>query len=73
MRFKLDPSANLNLKEGAVPRIFACQKDQKLVFTVTSNGKLNENKGFSNTDITISYLYMNAPLNFFNELSMTKR
>ena len=30
-------------------------------------------KGFSNRDITISYLYMNAPLNFFNELSMSKR
>ena len=29
-------------------------------------------KGFSNRDITISYLYMNAPLNFFNELSMSK-
>ena len=33
----------------------------------------NECKGFSNRDITISYLYMNAPLNFFNELSMSKR
>ena len=31
------------------------------------------NKGFSNRDITISYLYMNAPLNVFNELSMSKR
>ena len=31
------------------------------------------NKGFSNRNITISYLYMNAPLNFFNELSMSKR
>ena len=30
-------------------------------------------KGFSNRDITISYLYMNLPLNFFNELSMSKR
>ena len=30
-------------------------------------------KGFSNRDITISYLYMNTPLNFFNELSMSKR
>ena len=30
-------------------------------------------KGFSNRDIAISYLYMNAPLNFFNELSMSKR
>ena len=30
-------------------------------------------KGFSNKDITISYFYMNAPLNFFNELSMSKR
>ena len=29
-------------------------------------------KGFSNRDITISYLYMNAPLNFFNEISMSK-
>ena len=30
-------------------------------------------KEFSNRDITISYLYMNAPLNIFNELSMSKR
>ena len=30
-------------------------------------------KGFSNREITISYLYMNAPLNFFNELPMSKR
>ena len=29
-------------------------------------------KGFSSRDITISYRYMNAPLNFFNELSMSK-
>ena len=36
-------------------------------------GKLSDYKGFSNRDITISYLYMNAPLNFFNELSMSKR
>ena len=27
MTFKLDPSANLHLKEGAVPRFFACQND----------------------------------------------
>ena len=33
----------------------------------------NLSKGFFNRDITISYLYMNAPLNFFNELSMSKR
>ena len=33
----------------------------------------DDGKGFSNRDITISYLYMNAPLNFFNELSMSKR
>ena len=30
-------------------------------------------KGFSIRGITISYLYMNAPLNFFNELSMSER
>ena len=30
-------------------------------------------KGFPYRDITISYLYMNAPLNFYNELSMSKR
>ena len=29
-------------------------------------------KGFSNRGITISYLYMNASLNIFNELSMSK-
>ena len=34
---------------------------------------INKYKGFSNRDITISYLYTNAPLNFFNELSMSKR
>ena len=39
-----DPSANLNLKEGAVPPFFACQKNQKRVFTVTGNGKLHVNK-----------------------------
>ena len=46
MRFKLDPSPNLHLKEGAVPQFFACQKDQKRVFTVTGNGKLHVN-GYS--------------------------
>ena len=30
-------------------------------------------KGFSNREVTVSYLYMNAPLKFFNELSMSKR
>ena len=44
MRFKLDPSANLDLKEGAVSQSFACQKVQKRVFTVTGNGKLHVNR-----------------------------
>ena len=39
---------------------------------VIGSSKFNYNKGFSNRDITISYLYKNAPLNFFNELSMVK-
>ena len=34
---------------------------------------LPDDKGFFNRDITIPYLYMNAPLNFFTELSMSKR
>ena len=41
IKFKLDPSANLHLKEGALPWFFACQKHQKRVFTVTGNGKLH--------------------------------
>ena len=42
-------------------------------FIISSDHKPLKNKGFPNRDITISYLYMNAPLNFFNELSMSKR
>ena len=43
MKFKLDPYVNLHLKEGASPGFFACQKDQKRVFTITGNGKLHVN------------------------------
>ena len=39
----------------------------------TKSKRYSDDEGFSNRVITISYLYMNAPLNFFNELSMSKR
>ena len=60
-----------------------CYQPRKKLFTVSVHArgltglvrvKFDQmvlfHKGFSNRDITISYLYMNTPLNFFNELSM---
>ena len=47
--------------------------DTSFSFRGQSRVHAKQCKGSSNRDITISYPYMNAPLNVFNELSMSKR
>ena len=62
---------NLTKKISSFTRTMHRPTDQQFP-TVNSNIR-SQYKGVSNRDITISYLYMNAPLNFLNELSISKR